>query len=675
MTFRGTSQSPSAWWWVFGVLIAGPALLLAVLGWRTVRLERVEREHLAVEQQVQVARLADAALSGALGELEAELRLVGGDVVKPSKPRYVRRERPRMFLLDERGVLTFPRERVYFTAPEGALDARMVSRSAPLERLIDRAQAAEARQRGADAQRLYRRIAETTPELRNWAVVASLRIRQQDGDRSALSRLADPAWSRSHDLTPTGLPVALLASAYADRVPDSQRARFLPLVQQTLRRMREGTWLLAFDVRRFYDSELRRLIATSNADTARIEDDPVLAELQAIERVVRRSPPSGRDTPLRINEREGSGTLLFLWWPARDRGHTRAGLALSNGDVTALIEQTVRPLLARQSFDAMLRDEHGQVIWSSGAAAASPAQIMQIRAVRGWELAFVAPAGTGVLDERLLLWYGLIVLLVSMLAAGLWMTARGRRQELALTRMQTDFVAAVSHEFKSPLTSICLHMERLASGRASPAQGREYYAAVEQETRRLERLVNRLLDSQQIQERQKRYVLEFASLADAAEDALSRLRPQAEAKQIPLELRTEGEHFETTFDRAAIAAAIENLVENAVKYSPGASPVTVTIRAERDAVVLEVADRGIGIDAADLPHIFDRFYRGGLGNRTDVRGTGLGLALVKSIVDAHGGVVSVSSVPEHGSRFTVRLPWRWADGTGQRPAATQVAAW
>lgn len=678
MSLRATSRSQSAWWWIFGLLIAAPALLLAVLGLRTVRLERVEREQLAVEQQVQVARLADAALGSSLVDLEAELRRLDADGLTLAEPRGTLVRQPRMFVLDERGVLTFPRERVYFAAagPNHIIDSRGVPWDVSLGRLIDRAQAAEAQGRRAEAQGLYRRIADTAPDLKDWARLASLRIEHQAGDRSVLPRLADPAWARSDALAPTGLPVALLASAYAGRVADAERARFLPLLQHTLEGVREGTWLLASDVRRFYDVELRRLMETSGADAARIADDPVLDELATIDRIVRSSPPSGRDAATTTIEREGARTLLFLWSPASDRGHGRTGLALSQSDLGALVDTAVRPLLATHSFDAVLRDEHGEVLWSSVAAPLSPARTEPIRAVRGWELAFTAPAGAGALDEKRLLWYGLILLLVSMLAAGLWMTARGRRQELALARMQADFVAAVSHEFKSPLTSICLYMERLSSGRASLAEGREYYAAVELETRRLERLVNRLLDSQQIQEGRKQYVFAPASLGEAAEEALSRLRPQADARGMQLVLQTVGDPVETTFDRAAMADAIENLVENAVKYSPEGSAVTVTVRADGDAVSVEVTDRGIGIDREDLPHIFDKFYRGRRGDRTDVRGTGLGLALVKAIVDAHGGVLSVSSVPEHGSRFTVLLPRTSHGRTGeQRPGERQVAAW
>jgi two-component system, OmpR family, phosphate regulon sensor histidine kinase PhoR len=286
-----------------------------------------------------------------------------------------------------------------------------------------------------------------------------------------------------------------------------------------------------------------------------------------------------------------------------------------------------------------------------------PVRLEPLRVVPGWALGFTAPADSGRFGERRGLWYGLVALLMLMLLAGTTMTLRTVRREVALGRLQSDFVAAVSHEFKSPLTSIGIHMERLLGGRVPSQELRdEYFRTVAQDADRLQRLVDRLLDSQQIQAGSKTYAFEPGSVVAVTATVVQRLRPLADARQIQLELRADGRAHEACLDRVALTDALDNLVENAIKYSAPGGSVAVAVRTTGDLVEIEVSDRGIGIDPADLPRVFDKFYRGRRSETHDVRGTGLGLSLVKAIVEAHEGMVEVASVPGQGSTFTVRLP-------------------
>ncbi len=156
-----------------------------------------------------------------------------------------------------------------------------------------------------------------------------------------------------------------------------------------------------------------------------------------------------------------------------------------------------------------------------------------------------------------------------MLAVGLVMTVRVIRQEVALNELQAKFVAAVSHELKSPLTGIRLLMERMAGGRLkAPEETREYYAAIGRETDRLESLVSRLLESQAIQSERRKYDFAPASLDEIAGSAIQRLRPQAEAKGIRLAAQADAGVPHLPLDKTAIGDAIENLLDNAIKYSP-----------------------------------------------------------------------------------------------------------
>ena len=121
---------------------------------------------------------------------------------------------------------------------------------------------------------------------------------------------------------------------------------------------------------------------------------------------------------------------------------------------------------------------------------------------------------------------------------------------------------------------------------------------------------------------------------------------------------------ELQFDKLALTDALENLLDNAIKYSSTGARVTVTAQTVEHIVCIEVSDEGIGIGPTDLPHIFDRFYRARHGDQHSVKGTGLGLALVKAAVEAHGGTITVESQPGQGSRFSLQIPFEEATHYG-----------
>ena len=662
--FPTTFRSGRAWWAVFGLLIATPALALSWLGLRVVRAQRIELEQQFREQQTQFARLADAGIGNVLAELEAELRRAD-TLVEAGETRFDGglADLPTMSFRRS-GLLTFPRDKVYF----GEFGQRPAERpssarwSAATQRLVEQAQAAEAQGRSAAAVNRYRGIAQGEAGLRAWAEISIARLQHQGGDATALKRLASSEWSQSDGITPTGLPAAFLACAYVQRAPAEDLRAFISLLQQTLDNLRAGAWWLSAEERRFHDRELQRLLRHVGSPPA-VPADARFGELEAIEHLVHRSPPSRRDAVTRAFERGTRGAFLFVWSPRATDPERWSGVALSQPRLADVLEPVLTSLLSGQPFVAAIRDAEDDPLWSQRSDMADGWHVEELRTVPGWKLAFSGPTGVTGLDQRQWLWYGFIVVLLVVLLTGLAMTAHIVRHELELGRRQSDFVAAVSHEFKSPITSIRVLMERLASGRLRTSEGTsEYYVAIERETDRLERLVNRLLESQQIESGQKEYTLVPSSLVDLATQAVHHLQPQAEAKGIQVETKLDRDLPAVRVDRAAIADALENLIDNAVKYSPPGSQVTVQIQQADHGVRVDVTDQGIGIDPDDLPQIFDKFYRARRGDRHDVRGTGLGLALVKATAEAHGGTVDVSSVPGEGSRFSLRLPLGPAPG-------------
>jgi len=638
---------------VFSILIAGPALVLALFGLRAIRVDRIEREQQLREQQTQAARLADAAIANAVERMIAQLDRT--DIDSLARTGRVSQEQSdfEVFVLEAGGVLSFPGRRIFF----GEIGQRPEFFSIPPElspasmRLVSDAQTMEAQQRKKEAIALYRR-ATLNPQLKDWAGLALDRLDEQSSALSGLQRIADPRRGRSEGYTPAGIPVAIVASSAVERVPPPHRFRFVPLLEQTLGSLRKDLWWLSYEQRRVYDAELRRWLQVAGASVS-ATNDVSLDTIACAEQSVRRASRYSREGA-RLETQNGAASLIA--WSRAPRNFGVIGAALSGSGLQVFLDSTLRPLFQSQQFMAVLRSADGRSLWNELPDGATPLRTEQLGAVQGVQLRFTGPREPWTHRNRWM-WYGLVLLPVVVLIVGLVMTVRVVGQEVALRQMQAKFVAAVSHELKSPITGIRLLMERISEGRLdAPGAAREYYMAVGRETDRLETLVNRLLEAQKIQSEGRKYDFELSSLGDLAGHAIQRLRPQAEAKGIRLAAQADLGLPDLRLDKAAIGDAIENLLDNAIKYSPAGTQVSIHILSADNEARVEVRDQGIGIEKADLPRIFDPFYRGRRGDMESVKGTGLGLALVKAAAEAHGGAVDVSSVPDGGSQFTLRLP-------------------
>ena len=232
-------------------------------------------------------------------------------------------------------------------------------------------------------------------------------------------------------------------------------------------------------------------------------------------------------------------------------------------------------------------------------------------------------------------------------------------REKEIAKMKTDFVSNVSHELKTPLSSIKAYVEMLVDGEAQDdATRREFYEIISTETDRLHRLIENILNISRIESGVVKVVREPTSLTAVAKQVLDVASPQAKSKSIQLIDQLAPMYHQVEADRDMIYQALLNLVANALKYTPNDGRVAVSVSADerRGVVVCEVSDTGMGIPSEDLPHIFDKFFRV-LANKGMAKGTGLGLALVKHIVETvHDGKLSVISEAGKGSTFGFELP-------------------
>jgi signal transduction histidine kinase len=243
------------------------------------------------------------------------------------------------------------------------------------------------------------------------------------------------------------------------------------------------------------------------------------------------------------------------------------------------------------------------------------------------------------------------------LAGGIFLTYRNVTREMALAKLKSDFVANVSHELRTPLALIRLYAETLEMGRLTNAEKfQEYYQIMRKESERLTALINNILDFSRIEAGRKEYDFRETNLAELVRATLESYRYQIEQQGFAFEQRIADDLPPLRVDREAMARSLLNLVNNALKYSQEEKFLGVSLYRDNGAVKLEVADRGIGIPRAEQAKIFEKFYRAGDPLVHNTKGSGLGLSLVRHIVQAHGGQVLVESTPGKGSKFTITLP-------------------
>src|SRR5215813_1291564 len=250
------------------------------------------------------------------------------------------------------------------------------------------------------------------------------------------------------------------------------------------------------------------------------------------------------------------------------------------------------------------------------------------------------------------------IMMTLFLIAAVALMLRTASREMKLTQMKADFVSNVSHELRTPLASIRVMAELLNLGRISqPDRVREYGAYIESEGRRLTQVINNILDFSRIESGRKLFQFESCDIKELVNSTLEAFTVHLKQNGFTLSYEAPQNALpKVVLDPDAIALALTNLLDNAIKYSGDMKEINVSVTQSDGFVAVAVSDRGIGIAADEQEKIFDKFYRVSTGLVHDVKGSGLGLSLVKHIVVAHQGKITLRSKPGEGSTFTIHLP-------------------
>lgn len=250
-----------------------------------------------------------------------------------------------------------------------------------------------------------------------------------------------------------------------------------------------------------------------------------------------------------------------------------------------------------------------------------------------------------------------ILTMMFFLAFGIVIIGRTIAHEKEILKLKSDFVSSVSHEFKTPITSIKALTERLLDGNVKdPKRMREYYSEISRDTENLSHLVGNILDFSKMEEGKKQYDIEETDFKLWLEQTVTDFFSRITHRKYNINTNINETSVLVKIDRNAMKLVVNNLLDNAVKFSPENSEVKVTLEKQGEKLLLKIKDDGIGIPKNEQGSIFEKFYRTKDALRHSITGTGLGLTIVKQIVEAHGGTVEVESEIGKGSAFTVRIP-------------------
>jgi signal transduction histidine kinase len=262
-------------------------------------------------------------------------------------------------------------------------------------------------------------------------------------------------------------------------------------------------------------------------------------------------------------------------------------------------------------------------------------------------------------EERIATYLWTAVFVIALIAVLAFLIARHVSRQIRLTRLKNNLIASVSHELKTPLSSMRVLVDTLLEGRyRDEQQVREYLDLISKENLRLSRLIDNFLAFSRMERNKRTFEFKPVVPGEIISEACASVRERFEANGHILNIEVEPDLPMIHADRDALATVLINLLDNAYKYSGEDKRVTIRAFSESGSVFFRVEDNGIGIPRRALRRIFERFYQVDQSLSRSAGGCGLGLSIVKFIVNAHGGHINVESRVGKGSTFTVKIPAR-----------------
>ena len=632
MTFKEPALPPRSLVALIVGITVVPLAILSWLGWRLVEQDRMLESQQAQQRIERAADLVVAALQRALAA--DQQRLAAGGEQWP--------EGAVSLMFRDGLVQAYPRERLAY------LPAVQPLREAPAAAFSQGEEMEFRRQDRAGAIKVFREMAKSSdPAVRAGALLRLARNLHASG-RSQDALSVYTRLSEIDGVSLGGVPAGLVARyARCRLLEDEKRWADLQVEGQHLdSELRSSRWALTGPVYWLYAGDAARW---GGAAPAGVREEELFAEAADTLWQKRSSMPSSGETSLSI----GGRTLAVLW---QTSGGSFRTLIAAPRFVESQWLAAAAPVIKEQRITFGL----GTLATGQKPRATRKAADTALP----WDIAVAnaGPAGplNGFAQRRRLLMAG-FALLAAMALTASYLIFRAVSRELAVVRLKSDFVAAVSHEFRTPLTSLRQFTDMLREhSDLSDERRRLCYDAQSRATDRLTRLVESLLDFGRMEAGARRYRFEPRDCTELVRRVVEDFRREVQPAGYQVEFHGDGA-AEIETDSEALARALWNLLDNAVKYSPDHQTVEVGLERREHGVSIAVRDHGIGIPAHERAAIFSKFHRGEQARTRGIKGTGIGLAMADQIVKAHHGRIEVESEPGKGSTFTIVLPvkeWR-----------------
>lgn len=621
------------------LMFAAAALLFCSifvwLAWRLVEQDRHLERQLAVERLGTAAAAISDEMGRRLTALEADLdRLLDEPQIDHAAAAFATRIPDDSLLLTVEGdrLRVHPRQRVVYLP-------RVVSGDASATLFRDAEEAEFARKDYAAAIELLRPFARSEDD----SVRAAALLRIARNFRKA-GRVND-ALAAYDELSAIGGVAILNSSAdllarYArcvifDEIRSADLTREATALLHDLQR---GMWDIDLSAYQFYLSECRRWLAPEIVSAPAAERFALSAAAEALDGEWERVRAGGEAVGRREFRIDGE-SMLLIW---RSDGDRFAALAAGRS-LFAPAPDALRTFEARLTSPAEVREPLH--LARSVTVPALP-WALEVRALS-------PPGDSSAIRARLV---GLTAVAAAVLfAITVYFIGRAMAREMKLVRLKADFVGAVSHEFRTPLASIRQISEMLAEDRVAADRRDAYHERLRRESERLQSLVENLLDFQRLESNIGRERFQLLAVSTLVQTIVEEFRAEVCDNGYEIILHVE-DVPPVRGDGEMVGRALWNLLDNAAKYSTAVKQIDVDVGSNGSAVHIAVRDRGVGIAAAEIDAIFEKFARGESARLTGARGSGLGLAMVREIAEAHGGSVTVDSIPGKGSTFTISLP-------------------
>jgi signal transduction histidine kinase len=625
---------------LFLLVMLAPAATLVMLGLRLLEQDRALERQRLTEQRESAADRVVMSLEQALTATEA--RLANPKVWDPTEDAL-------RVVFHSGGIEVRPPGRLLYcpVLPE--------RREAP-DRLFRQAEESEFGHRDYQAAILRCRelSSSSDPAIRAGALLRLARNLRKAGQRQAALDIYDQL-GRIHSVTLGGIPADLLARRARCSVLD-ELGRSEDLHQEAAALdtdLHTGRWQLDRASYLYFSEQVNRWLGSLRSP------EPVQEALAgAVEMLWRR----WKQTPWDESSQTGrqclsreAVALVALWQSTPER------LMAMVAGPQYQARNWFPAVAGIRGFQISLVSPEGHAVFGDPPIAALPrTQRPASETGLPWSVVVTNADSHATLEEfasrrRLLLaGLGLLAILVT---AGSYFIWRAMARELAAAQLQSDFVAAVSHEFRTPLTSLRQFNALLAEGEATANEQRsEFWAAQSRATDRLQRLVESLLDFGRMEAGARPYQFERVELGALVERVVGDFQKEGGAGGFAIQCAST--QALVNADAEALSRALWNLLDNAVKYSGESRSIAVAVENRADSVLISVSDQGPGIPREEQKEIFRKFVRGAYAREHHIRGTGIGLTMVRHIVEAHGGKIELASVPDEGSTFTILLPAR-----------------